>query len=131
MDFFCFSEACLIADVVQHFGNSFRSSEILGKKWPEATLFKNAEGEGKELFWMTNSPYYFVDGGMRFIYVGVVLACQCSRLLHLGSHNLLNGARLSQVLKLNIVSDMVTSLVSTLHFFYCNSISHYNKTNMA
>lgn len=98
MDFFCFSEACLIADVVQHFVDAklefdacyvyqdvnraiqhvHRSGlvhrEILLD--PQRYLVKNSQllrflkmlkENGKRLFLLTNSPYYFVDGGMRFM----------------------------------------------------------------
>ncbi|CAI0427667.1 unnamed protein product [Linum tenue] len=98
MDFFCFSEACLIADIVQHFvdaklefdasyiyqdvnraiqhvhrsGSAHRG--ILAN--PQKYLLKNHEvlrflemlkEKGKKLFLLTNSPYYFVDGGMRYM----------------------------------------------------------------
>ncbi|KAL4654476.1 hypothetical protein ACB092_01G381700 [Castanea dentata] len=98
MDFFCFSEACLIADVVQHFVDAklefdtsyiyedvnraiqhvhrsgFAHRGILAD--PHRYLVKNGEllrflrmlrEKGKKLFLLTNSPYYFVDGGMRFM----------------------------------------------------------------
>ncbi|XP_050272404.1 uncharacterized protein LOC126715700 [Quercus robur] len=98
MDFFCFSEACLIADVVQHFVDAklefdtsyiyedvnraiqhvhrsgFAHRGILAD--PHRYLVKNGEllrflrmlrDKGKKLFLLTNSPYYFVDGGMRFM----------------------------------------------------------------
>ncbi|KAL2502403.1 HAD-superfamily hydrolase [Forsythia ovata] len=98
MDFFCFSEACLIADIVQHFveaelefdasyvyedvnraiqhvhrsGSAHRG--ILAD--PHKYLVKNGQllrflrmlrEKGKKLFLLTNSPYYFVDGGMSFM----------------------------------------------------------------
>ncbi|GAB2219181.1 hypothetical protein Drorol1_Dr00006812 [Drosera rotundifolia] len=98
MDVFCFSEACLIADIVQHFVDEqleFDSSyvyqdvnhaiqhvhrsglvhrEILSN--PPKYLVKNGQlyhflqmlrEKGKKMFLLTNSPYYFVDGGMRFL----------------------------------------------------------------
>ncbi|XXG58504.1 hypothetical protein AAC387_Pa04g0805 [Persea americana] len=98
MDFFCFSEACLIADVVQHFVDAkldFDASYVyqdvnhaiqhvhrsgLVHKGilsdPPRYLMKNGQvlrflrmlrENGKKLFLLTNSPYYFVDGGMRFM----------------------------------------------------------------
>lgn len=98
MDFFCFSEACLIADIVQHFIDAqleFDASYVyqdvnrtiqhvhrsgLVHKGilsdPHRYLVKNGEllhflrmlkEKGKKLFLLTNSPYYFVDGGMRFM----------------------------------------------------------------
>ncbi|KAL2227995.1 UNVERIFIED_CONTAM: 5'-nucleotidase domain-containing protein [Sesamum indicum] len=98
MDFFCFSEACLIADIVQHFVDAkleFDPSYVyqdvnraiqhvhrsgLAHKGilsdPEKYLVKNGQllrflrmlkENGKKLFLLTNSPYYFVDGGMRFM----------------------------------------------------------------
>ncbi|XP_068652981.1 uncharacterized protein [Aristolochia californica] len=101
MDFFCFSEACLLADIVQHFVDAkldFDASyvyqdvnhaiqhvhqsglvhrEILSD--PQRYLMKNGrllrflemlKERGKKLFLLTNSPYYFVDGGMRFMLEG-------------------------------------------------------------
>ncbi|GLT80451.1 hypothetical protein SLA2020_518900 [Shorea laevis] len=98
MDFFCFSEACLIADVVQFFVDAnlefdaryiyqdvnhaiqhvHRSGlahrAILSD--PHRYLVKNGQllrflrmlrEKGKKLFLLTNSPYYFVDGGMHFM----------------------------------------------------------------
>ncbi|RZC53969.1 hypothetical protein C5167_012815 [Papaver somniferum] len=98
MDFFCFSEACLIADIVQHFVDAklqFDASYIYEDvnraiqhvhqsglvhrgilSVPQRYLVKNGQmlrflkmlkEKGKKLFLMTNSPYYFVDGGMRFM----------------------------------------------------------------
>ncbi|GMH17833.1 hypothetical protein Nepgr_019674 [Nepenthes gracilis] len=98
MDFFCFSEACLIADIVQHFVDEkleFDPSYVyqdvnhaiqhvhrsgLAHKGilsnPQRYLVKNDQlfhflkmlrDKGKKLFLLTNSPYYFVDGGMRFL----------------------------------------------------------------
>ncbi|XP_028059529.1 5'-nucleotidase domain-containing protein DDB_G0275467-like [Camellia sinensis] len=101
MDFFCFSEACLIADIVQHFvdaklefdapyvyqdvnraiqhvhGSGLAHRGILSD--PQRYLVKNSQllrflrmlkENGKKLFLLTNSPYYFVDGGMRFMLEG-------------------------------------------------------------
>ncbi|GMQ04169.1 hypothetical protein CsSME_00049683 [Camellia sinensis var. sinensis] len=98
MDFFCFSEACLIADIVQHFvdaklefdalyvyqdvnraiqhvhGSGLAHRGILSD--PQRYLVKDSQLQrflrmlkenGKKLFLLTNSPYYFVDGGMRFM----------------------------------------------------------------
>ncbi|XP_057966864.1 uncharacterized protein LOC131157037 isoform X2 [Malania oleifera] len=98
MDFFCFSEACLIADVVQHFVDAKlefdagyvyqdvnRAIQHVHKSGlahrgiisdPQRYLVKNGQllrflkmlrEKGKRLFLLTNSPYYFVDGGMRFL----------------------------------------------------------------
>ncbi|KAL5699824.1 hypothetical protein ACHQM5_030667 [Ranunculus cassubicifolius] len=98
MDFFCFSEACLLADIVQHFVDAklqFDASYIYQDvkraiqhvhqsgsvhrgilSDPERYLLKNGQvlrflkmlkDKGKKLFLLTNSPYYFVDGGMRFM----------------------------------------------------------------
>ncbi|XP_028078677.1 5'-nucleotidase domain-containing protein DDB_G0275467 isoform X3 [Camellia sinensis] len=98
MDFFCFSEACLIADIVQHFVDAkleFDASYVyqdvnraiqhvhrsgLAHRGilsdPQRYLVKNSQllrflrmlkENGKKLFLLTNSPYYFVDGGMRFM----------------------------------------------------------------
>ncbi|KDP42789.1 hypothetical protein JCGZ_00488 [Jatropha curcas] len=98
MDFFCFSEACLIADVVQHFVDAkleFDASYIYQDvnraiqhvhrsglvhrgilSDPYKYLVKNGQlfcflrmlrEKGKKLFLLTNSPYYFVDGGMQFL----------------------------------------------------------------
>lgn len=98
MDFFCFSEACLIADMVQHFVDAkldFDASYIYQDvnraiqhvhrsglvhrgilSDPQRYLVKNGQllrllrmlrDKGKKLFLLTNSPYYFVDGGMRFM----------------------------------------------------------------
>ncbi|CAM8917864.1 unnamed protein product [Rhodiola kirilowii] len=99
MDFFCFSEACLIADMVQHFVDAkldFDTSYIYHDvnraiqhvhrsglvhrgilSDPPRYLIKNErvfhflkmlKERGKKLFMLTNSPYYFVDGGMRFMF---------------------------------------------------------------
>ncbi|XP_078150865.1 HAD-superfamily hydrolase, subfamily IG, 5'-nucleotidase isoform X1 [Carex rostrata] len=98
MDFFCFSEACLIADIVQHFVDAkldFDTSyvyddinhaiqhvhrsglvhrQILAE--PHKFLVKNErmfhflqllKEKGKKLFLLTNSPFYFVDGGMNYM----------------------------------------------------------------
>ncbi|XP_073272257.1 uncharacterized protein [Primulina huaijiensis] len=98
MDFFCFSESCLIADIVQHFVNAkleFDSAYVYQDvnqaiqhvhqsglvhrgilSDPNKYLVKNGQllrflrmlrDKGKKLFLLTNSPYYFVDGGMRFM----------------------------------------------------------------
>ncbi|KAI5675663.1 hypothetical protein M9H77_06613 [Catharanthus roseus] len=98
MDFFCFSEACLIADIVQHFVDAKlefdacyvyedvnRAIQQVHKSGlahrgiladPHRYLVKNGQllnflrmlkDKGKKLFLLTNSPYYFVDGGMRFL----------------------------------------------------------------
>ncbi|KAI4381081.1 hypothetical protein MLD38_007192 [Melastoma candidum] len=98
MDFFCFSEACLIADMVQYFVDAkleFDASYIYEDvnraiqhvhrsglvhrgilSDPHMYLVKNGEllrflrmlkENGKKLFLLTNSPYYFVDGGMDFM----------------------------------------------------------------
>lgn len=98
MDFFCFSEACLIADIVQHFVDEklefdasyvyqdvnhaiqhVHRSGLAHRKIisdPQRYLVKNGKmfcflkmlrEKGKKLFLLTNSPYYFVDGGMRFL----------------------------------------------------------------
>ncbi|ESR66759.1 HAD-superfamily hydrolase subfamily IG 5'-nucleotidase [Citrus sinensis] len=98
MDFFCFSEACLIADIVQYFVDAkleFDASYIyedvnraiqhvhrrglvhrgilsdpnryLVKNGQVLQLVKMLREKGKKLFLLTNSPYYFVDGGMRFM----------------------------------------------------------------
>ncbi|KAJ4709460.1 5'-nucleotidase domain-containing protein [Melia azedarach] len=98
MDFFCFSEACLIADIVQYFVDAeleFDASYIyqdvnraiqhvhrsglahrgilsdpyryLVKNCQVLRFLKMLREKGKKLFLLTNSPYYFVDGGMRFM----------------------------------------------------------------
>ncbi|XP_021731400.1 5'-nucleotidase domain-containing protein DDB_G0275467-like [Chenopodium quinoa] len=98
MDFFCFSEACLIADIVQHFVDEklefdasyvyhdinhaiqhVHRSGVAHKAIiadPERYLVKNDQlycflkmlrDKGKKMFLLTNSPYYFVDGGLRFL----------------------------------------------------------------
>ncbi|CAA0820006.1 HAD-superfamily hydrolase- subfamily IG-5-nucleotidase [Striga hermonthica] len=98
MDFFCFSEACLIADIIQHFIDAkleFDASYVyqdvnraiqyvhrsgLAHRGilsdPKKYLVKNGQllrflrmlkENGKKLFLLTNSPYYFVDGGMNFM----------------------------------------------------------------
>ncbi|CAL9095732.1 unnamed protein product [Musa textilis] len=98
MDFFCFSEVCLIADIIQHFVDAklefdasnvyedisqaiqhVHRSGLLHKEIlsdPTKYLLKNSQvlgllkklkAKGKKLFLLTNSPYYFVDGGMRFM----------------------------------------------------------------
>ncbi|CAH1432686.1 unnamed protein product [Lactuca virosa] len=98
MDFFCFSEVCLIADIVQYFVDAkleFDASYIyqdvhraiqyvhrsglvhrgvladppryLVKNGQFLSFLKMLKENGKKLFLMTNSPYYFVDGGMRYM----------------------------------------------------------------
>ncbi|KAG5559604.1 hypothetical protein RHGRI_009214 [Rhododendron griersonianum] len=98
MDFFCFSEACLLADIVQHFVDAkleFDASHVYEDvncaiqhvhrsglahngilSDPQRYLVKNNQllhflrmlrQKGKKLFLLTNSPYHFVDGGMRFM----------------------------------------------------------------
>ncbi|KAK8351061.1 hypothetical protein V6Z12_A05G008100 [Gossypium hirsutum] len=98
MDFFCFSEACLIADMVQYFvdaklefdacyiyedvNNAIQHVHHSGLMHrgilsdPHRYLVKNGQllqflrilkEKGKRLFLLTNSPYYFVDGGMQFM----------------------------------------------------------------
>ncbi|WJX96744.1 hypothetical protein P8452_77909 [Trifolium repens] len=98
MDFFCFSEACLLADIVQYFVDAkleFDASYIYEDviraidhvhrsglvhsgilSDPHKYLMKNGKilcflkmlkEKGKKLFLLTNSPYSFVDGGMRFM----------------------------------------------------------------
>uniref|UniRef100_A0A2P2K088 Cytosolic purine 5-nucleotidase n=1 Tax=Rhizophora mucronata TaxID=61149 RepID=A0A2P2K088_RHIMU len=98
MDFFCFSEACLIADIVQYFIDAkldFDASYIYQDVNraiqhvhrsglvhrgilldPHRYLVKNGQvlhflrmlrDRGKKLFLLTNSPFYFVDGGMHFM----------------------------------------------------------------
>ncbi|KAJ7955708.1 5'-nucleotidase domain-containing protein [Quillaja saponaria] len=98
MDFFCFSEACLIADIVQHFVDAKlefdacyiyedvnRAIQHVHRSGlvhrgilsdPHRYLVKNGQilrflrmlrEKGKKLFLLTNSPFYFVDGGMRFM----------------------------------------------------------------
>lgn len=98
MDFFCFSEVCLIADIVQYFVDAkleFDTSYVYQDVNraiqhvhrsglvhrgilcdPHRYLVKNGQllcflrmlrEKGKKLFLLTNSPYYFVDGGMRFM----------------------------------------------------------------
>ncbi|XWS27258.1 hypothetical protein CRYUN_Cryun26dG0099300 [Craigia yunnanensis] len=98
MDFFCFSEACLIADIVQYFVDAKlefdtcyiyqdvnRAIQHVHRSGlvhrgilsdPHRYLVKNGQllhflrmlkEKGKKLFLLTNSPYYFVDGGMQFM----------------------------------------------------------------
>ncbi|TYJ49963.1 hypothetical protein E1A91_A01G171200v1 [Gossypium mustelinum] len=98
MDFFCFSEACLIVDMVQYFvdaklefdacyiyedvNNAIQHVHHSGLMHrgilsdPHRYLVKNGQllqflrilkEKGKRLFLLTNSPYYFVDGGMQFM----------------------------------------------------------------
>ncbi|KAL8236912.1 hypothetical protein R6Q59_017993 [Mikania micrantha] len=98
MDFFCFSEVCLIADIVQYFVDAkleFDASYVYQDVRraiqhvhrsglvhrgiladPDKYLVKNGQllsflkmlrENGKKLFLLTNSPYYFVDGGMRYM----------------------------------------------------------------
>ncbi|RYR30360.1 hypothetical protein Ahy_B01g055142 isoform C [Arachis hypogaea] len=98
MDFFCFSEACLLADIVQYFVDAklefdasyiyedviraidhvHRSGRVhrgilsdphryLVKNGTMLSFLKMLREKGKKLFLLTNSPYYFVDGGMRFM----------------------------------------------------------------
>lgn len=110
MDFFCFSEACLIADIVQHFVDEkleFDASYVYQDvnhaiqhvhksglaHWkiisdPQRYLVKNGQlfhflkmlrEHGKKLFLLTNSPYYFVDGGMSFLLEDSLGAGDCWR----------------------------------------------------
>uniref|UniRef100_A0A7C9AM94 5'-nucleotidase n=1 Tax=Opuntia streptacantha TaxID=393608 RepID=A0A7C9AM94_OPUST len=110
MDFFCFSEACLIADIVQHFVDEkleFDASYVYQDvnhaiqhvhksglaHWkiisdPQKYLVKNGQlfhflkmlrENGKKLFLLTNSPYYFVDGGMSFLLEDSLGAGDCWR----------------------------------------------------
>uniref|UniRef100_R7W1X0 Uncharacterized protein n=1 Tax=Aegilops tauschii TaxID=37682 RepID=R7W1X0_AEGTA len=98
MDVFCFSEACLIADIVQHFVDAklefdapyvyedvnqaiqhVHRSGLVHRKVlsePQKFLLKNSQvfrflktlrEKGKKLFLLTNSPFYFVDGGMSYL----------------------------------------------------------------
>ncbi|XVE98657.1 hypothetical protein REPUB_Repub03eG0125900 [Reevesia pubescens] len=98
MDFFCFSEACLIADIVQYFVDAklefdacyiyedvnraiqhvHRSGlvhrgilsdphQYLVKNGQLLSFLRMLKEKGKKLFLLTNSPYYFVDGGMQFM----------------------------------------------------------------
>ncbi|OMO97088.1 HAD-superfamily hydrolase, subfamily IG, 5'-nucleotidase [Corchorus capsularis] len=98
MDFFCFSEACLIADIVQYFVDAklefdtcyiyqdvnraiqhVHQSGLVHRgilSDPHRYLVKNGQllrflrmlkEKGKKLFLLTNSPYYFVDGGMQYM----------------------------------------------------------------
>ncbi|CAE6005124.1 unnamed protein product [Arabidopsis arenosa] len=87
MDFFCFSEACLIADMVQYFVDAkleFDASNIYndvnraiqhvhrsGLRFTSQNqllrFLRMLKDKGKKLFLLTNSPYHFVDGGMRFL----------------------------------------------------------------
>ncbi|XP_027331909.1 5'-nucleotidase domain-containing protein DDB_G0275467 isoform X2 [Abrus precatorius] len=98
MDFFCFSEACLLADIVQYFVDAklefdtsyiyedvIRAIDHVHRSGlvhrgiladPQRYLVKNGKilrflkmlrERGKKLFLLTNSPYFFVDGGMRFM----------------------------------------------------------------
>ncbi|XP_028773629.1 5'-nucleotidase domain-containing protein DDB_G0275467-like [Neltuma alba] len=98
MDIFCFSEACLIADMVQYFVDAkleFDASYIyedvnhaiqhvhrsglvhqgilsnphiyLVKNGKILQLLKMLRERGKNLFLLTNSPFNFVDEGMRFL----------------------------------------------------------------
>ncbi|KAE8675848.1 HAD-superfamily hydrolase [Hibiscus syriacus] len=98
MDFFCFSEACLIADIVQYFVDAklefdacyiyedvnraiqhVHQSGLMHRgilSDPRRYLVKNGQllhflrmlkEKGKKVFLLTNSPYYFVDGGMQFL----------------------------------------------------------------
>ncbi|XVE63461.1 hypothetical protein DITRI_Ditri07aG0022500 [Diplodiscus trichospermus] len=98
MDFFCFSEACLIADIVQYFVDAKlefdtcyiyqdvnRAIQYVHRSGlvhrgiladPHRYLVKNGQllcflrmlkEKGKKLFLLTNSPYYFVNGGMQFM----------------------------------------------------------------
>ncbi|KAG0470464.1 hypothetical protein HPP92_017164 [Vanilla planifolia] len=101
MDIFCFSEVCLIADIVQHFidakldfdasyiyedvrnaiqhvhrSGALHSQILLD---PPRYLVRNSQvlkfitmlkEKGKKVFMLTNSPYQFVDGGMKFISEG-------------------------------------------------------------
>ncbi|XP_039795272.1 5'-nucleotidase domain-containing protein DDB_G0275467-like isoform X2 [Panicum virgatum] len=98
MDVFCFSEACLLADIVQHFIDAkleFDASYVyedvnrsiqhvhrsglihrqilsepqkfLIKKSQVFRFLKMLREKGKKLFLLTNSPFHFVDGGMRYL----------------------------------------------------------------
>uniref|UniRef100_A0A0D9XDW6 5'-nucleotidase n=1 Tax=Leersia perrieri TaxID=77586 RepID=A0A0D9XDW6_9ORYZ len=98
MDVFCFSEACLIADTVQHFVDAklefdasyvyedvnqsiqhVHRSGLIHRKIlsePQKYLIKNSQvfrflkmlrEKGKKLFLLTNSPFYFVNGGMSYL----------------------------------------------------------------
>ncbi|KAF7806582.1 5'-nucleotidase domain-containing protein [Senna tora] len=98
MDIFCFSEACLLADIVQYFVDAkleFDASYIfedvnraiqhvhrsglvhqgilsdpqryMVKNGKIFQFLKNLRERGKKLFLLTNSPFNFVDGGMRFM----------------------------------------------------------------
>uniref|UniRef100_A0A0E0ESE8 5'-nucleotidase n=1 Tax=Oryza meridionalis TaxID=40149 RepID=A0A0E0ESE8_9ORYZ len=98
MDVFCFSEACLLADIVQHFVDAklefdasyvyedvnqsiqhVHRSGLIHRKIlsePQKYLIKNSQvfrflkmlrEKGKNLFLLTNSPFYFVDGGMSYL----------------------------------------------------------------
>ncbi|KAK4257606.1 hypothetical protein QN277_007170 [Acacia crassicarpa] len=98
MDIFCFSEACLISDMVQYFVDAkleFDASYIyedvnhaiqhvhhsglvhegilakphkyLVKNEKIFQLLKMLRERGKNLFLLTNSPFSFVDKGMRFL----------------------------------------------------------------
>ncbi|XP_041999251.1 5'-nucleotidase domain-containing protein DDB_G0275467-like isoform X2 [Salvia splendens] len=120
MDFFCFSEACLIADIVQHFVDAkleFDPSYVYQDvnqaiqhvhrsglvhrgilSDPQKYLVKNGQllrflrmlrEKGKKLFLLTNSPFYFVDGGMRFmLQVTVMSERQCGFICSLYSCDL-------------------------------------------
>lgn len=99
MDLFCFSEACLISDIIQHFVDArldFDACYVLEDvkraigyvhqsglvhrtilAEPDKYLVKNAavlkflrtlRERGKKLFLLTNSPFYFVDRGMRYMF---------------------------------------------------------------
>ncbi|KAJ0965695.1 hypothetical protein J5N97_026833 [Dioscorea zingiberensis] len=67
--FFGRHKACLIADIVQHFVDDkldfdasyvYQDSQML-------PFLKMLKEKGKKLFLLTNSPFNFVDGGMRFM----------------------------------------------------------------
>ncbi|XVE71723.1 hypothetical protein DITRI_Ditri10aG0174500 [Diplodiscus trichospermus] len=95
MDFFCFSEACLIADMVQYFVDAKlefdacyiyedvnRAIQHVHRSGlvhrgilsdPHRYLgqllrfLRMLKEKGKKIFLLTNSPYSFVDGGMQFM----------------------------------------------------------------
>ncbi|KAK1289988.1 hypothetical protein QJS10_CPB18g00299 [Acorus calamus] len=98
MDIFCFSEACLIADIVQHFVDAklefdacyifqdvkhaihhihscgvvhrrilSEPQKYFVKKGEVLPFLRRLRDNGKKLFLLTNSQYYFVDGGMHYM----------------------------------------------------------------
>jgi len=114
MDVFCFSEACLLADIVQHFIDAkleFDASYVyedvnqsiqhvhrsglihrqilsepqkfLIKKSQVFRFLKMLREKGKKLFLLTNSPFHFVDGGMRYLlevlakFKSALMFCPC------------------------------------------------------